>query len=134
MAGRPYHKYVFDTRKRRFVGKFEQMYAREDRDGFDSWYQEDLTHPIRRLAMALLDGYSFRSVLDIGCGKGVFTHVLKKANTHVAGTDISATAIAKARVKFPGITFTVCDAFEALRRSRGVELVVAMEILSYIER
>jgi len=36
---------------------------------------------------------NFDSLLDIGCDKGVFTHLLKKRNNTVLGTDISETAI-----------------------------------------
>ena len=39
---KPYHRFVFDTEQRRFVGEFEEMYRREDEEGFDSWHQEDV--------------------------------------------------------------------------------------------
>ena len=36
-----YHKFVFDIKHRKFVGKFEEMYASEKEQIFDSWHQED---------------------------------------------------------------------------------------------
>ncbi len=39
----PYHKYVFDEEKGKFVGQFEEMYKNEDVEHYDSWFQEDLT-------------------------------------------------------------------------------------------
>ena len=36
-----YHKYVFDVEKRTFIGDFENMYAHESIEKFDSWHQDD---------------------------------------------------------------------------------------------
>ena len=33
----PYHKFVFDKDKRKFLGEFEGMYKSEEQEGFDSW-------------------------------------------------------------------------------------------------
>ena len=38
---RPYHKYVFDAESRQFVGEFEEMYQAEDKEQYDSWFQDD---------------------------------------------------------------------------------------------
>ena len=100
-----YHKYVFDTDKREFVGEFEKMYQAEDSQGFDSWLERDL-RPLRKtISYAILSAYNFSRILDIGCGKGTFTHLLKKQNNHVVGIDLSETAIRKAQASFPDIDF-----------------------------
>ena len=39
MKEEPYHKYVFDVKRRKFVGEFEEMYQGEDKENYDSWYQ-----------------------------------------------------------------------------------------------
>jgi hypothetical protein len=65
----PYHKYVFDTDNREFVGQFEEMYQSEDRENYDSWFQEDLTHIGKQISVTILNRYNFKSILDIGCGK-----------------------------------------------------------------
>ena len=80
-----YHPYVFDVQKRRFVGKFEEMYQAEDREGFDSWHERDLRPLRKRLALEVLAAYNFSSILEIGCGKGAFTHLLKRNNNRVIG-------------------------------------------------
>lgn len=69
----PYHKFVFDTENRLFVGDFETMYQQEDVQNFDSWFQDDMNHLTKRLVLTLLGQYNFNSVLDFGCGKGTFT-------------------------------------------------------------
>lgn len=128
-----YHKYVFDTEKRKFVGKFEKMYANEDKENYDSWLQEDLRGFKYVLSRAVLDQYNFNSILDIGCGKGTFTYLLKKKNNKVLGIDISKTAVAKAKAKYPDISFKMLKAEEIISLKRKFDLVVVMEILSYLK-
>ena len=129
----PYHKYVFDAGRREFVGKFEEMYRGEAIEGYDSWFQESLTSLPRQLSLAMLGRYNFNRVLDIGCGKGAFTHLLKKSNNHVLGVDISETAISKAKTKYPDIDFRVMSASRlSSLAGEPFDLVVATEILSYL--
>ena len=129
-----YHKYVFDAVARKFVGKFEEMYSNEDKESFDSWSQEDMLHITKVISLAVLGRYNFDLIFDIGCGKGAFTHMLKKANNAVIGADMSKTAIAKAQAKYKDIDFRVMTADQCLDSIDGkAGHVVMMEILSYIE-
>ena len=73
-----YHKYVFDTDKRKFKGNFEEMYQNEEREKFDSWHISNLTILARRVHLEIVNSYNFQTILDFGCGKGAFTHLLKK--------------------------------------------------------
>lgn len=104
-----YHKFVFDTDARRFIGKFDEMYQQERVANFDSWHQEDSRQLNRKIALNILSCYNFEKIIDIGCGKGVLTHQLKKRNNHVLGLDISPTAIEVARARYPDIAFDIAD-------------------------
>lgn len=132
-----YHKYVFDIPNRKFVGNFEEMYQNESKENFDSWHQDDTRQFHRQVALLLLNRYNFNTVLDIGCGKGAFTHQLKKDNNRVHGTDISSTAIKIASEKFPDIDFSQADINNAdelkklFLNTGDTELILLMEILSY---
>lgn len=133
-----YHKYIFDVEKRKFVGEFETMYAKEDTEGFDSWSQDTLNSFSRRIALAILDGYNFNRILDLGCGKGSFTHLLKKENNQVIGVDLSSTAIQKARIRYPNLLWAQgrAEELESLLDASHwthASLLVAFELLSYIE-
>lgn len=131
-----YHPFVFDEKKRTFVGRFEEMYQSERTAGFDSWHQEDSRNLTRRLCLALLDETNFASVLDVGCGKGAFTHRLKKQNNRVVGIDISPTALEAARGRFKDIEFSSADLVHDLDALNGLgmfDLVVCLETLSYLE-
>jgi 2-polyprenyl-3-methyl-5-hydroxy-6-metoxy-1,4-benzoquinol methylase len=141
-----YHKYVFDHKARTFIGKFEEMYQQETVSNFDSWHQEDSRQLNRNIALAILDGYNFETVLDIGAGKGALTHHLKKRNNRVVGLDISPTAVSVAQSRFPDIEFDVVDvndvrafdayfgtAFGSHLQGSVVNLVFSAECLSFIE-
>jgi SAM-dependent methyltransferase len=126
-----YHKYIFDSETRSFVGNFEEMYQREDIEKFDSWEQNNVNHMTKKLAMEILSGYNFNSIIDFGCGKGAFTNLLRKNNNSVIGIDISYTALAKAKLSYPLVDFQVGDA-EYLSTLPHVDLIVAIEVFSYI--
>lgn len=137
-----YHKYVFDTDKRSFVGKFEEMYQQEKITNFDSWHQDDSRQLNRRIALDIINEYNFEKIVDIGSGKGTLTHQLKKINNHVLGLDISPTAIEVARARFPDVEFDVADvndlsSFSAYMDKKyaagGIDLVFSAECLSYVE-
>lgn len=134
-----YHKYVFDTEKRTFVGEFELMYQNESKENFDSWHQEDARQLQRKIDLAMLEDYNFQKIIDIGCGKGSLTHLLKKKNNRVMGIDISPTAIAIASERFPDIDFLALDVgnisdLRRLQESQGqIDLIFTSEVFSYIE-
>ena len=133
MSSRGYHKYVFDTDSREFLGRFEDMYQQEGEEGFDSWFQEDITTLPKQISLTLLSRHNFQRILDIGCGKGTFTHLLKKLNNYVLGIDVSNTAISRAGEKYPDIDFRVADLRDLSAVNETFDLVVAMEVLSYLE-
>ena len=132
----PYHKYVFDLKNKKFIGKFNEMYQREDVEDFDSWFSSDLTHLPKLISLAILNRYNFKNILDFGCGKGSFTHILKKRNNYVLGLDISKTAIKKAKVNYGNkIDFMVIqdNEFTSFVQKQKFDLTIILETLSYIE-
>jgi SAM-dependent methyltransferase len=130
---KPYHKFVFDKEKREFVGRFDEMYRQEDIEHFDSWEQEKYDHLARHLALAVLGRFHFSSVLDFGCGKGYFTRLLKEDENIVKGVDISPYVIDKAKKLFPGIEFEVSSEEQFIVDKSNYDLVVVMEVLSYLK-
>lgn len=138
-----YHDYVFDVEQRRFVGDFERMYQHEIAEGFDSWHQDDSRWLSRQISLSILNHWNFNVIIDLGCGKGQFTHLLKKKNNFVAGFDLSNSAVCLARQRYPDIVFDLLDlrsgndvelAYSKIKRDVGnVSLTVILECLSYIE-
>jgi trans-aconitate methyltransferase len=133
-----YHKYVFDLENKKFIGDFETMYQNESKENFDSWHQEDSRQLQRKIALAILEDFNFSKILDIGCGKGALTHLLKKRNNKVFGIDISHTAISIAKERFSDIDFEVLDVSNTnsiisfYNTMGGVNLTFTSEVFSYI--
>ncbi len=138
-----YHKFVFDSENRRFVGNFEEMYQQESEVGFDSWHQEDNRQLNRKIALSILESYNFGNILDLGCGKGAFTHFLKKSNNKVVGIDVSDTALSIARGRFPDIDFDNFDINQTSElenyfynqygdNAEKIDLVFSAELFSYL--
>ena len=134
-----YHKYVFDLENRKLVGDFETMYQNESKENFDSWHQDDTRQLQRKIDLSILEDYNFSKIIDIGCGKGSLSHLLKKKNNYVLGLDISQTAVNIAQERFPDIDFLSTDVnqienFSSLmNKMGGVNLVFTSEVFSYIE-
>lgn len=131
-----YHRYVFDTQERRFVGDFEQMYRAEQEKGFDSWQQDDLRHLDQKICKSILDQFNFPKILDVGCGKGAFTQFLKKSNNHVTALDISPTAISRAKARYPDIEFKEVNVStdDWYKKCACLyDLIICLELLSYID-
>jgi SAM-dependent methyltransferase len=134
-----YHKYVFDTEKRLFLGQFESMYRQESISLFDSWHQSDSRYLQRQIDLMIINQYNFNVILDIGCGKGQLTHLLKRKNNRVVGLDISQTAVNTAKSCFPDIEFEVMDVNniaamrDFLEFIKQIDLVFCSECFSYLE-
>lgn len=128
----PYHKYVFDLKRKKFIGAFEKMYKDEDNKVFDSWFQEDIRHFTKQISLVILNKYNFSKILDLGCGKGTFTSLLKRKNNYVLGIDLSKTAIKKAKSKYPDVDFKSMTVEKALNIPIKWDLIVVMELLSYL--
>lgn len=108
------------------------MYRAESRDGFDSWFQSDLTHLGKQLSLTILDRHQFHSILDVGCGKGTFTHLLKKVENRVVGVDMSVAAIRKAKAAYREVEFRRQTARQVLGQKKTWDLIVMAEVLSYV--
>ncbi|HEU4551142.1 MAG TPA: class I SAM-dependent methyltransferase [Rhizomicrobium sp.] len=109
------------------------MYRDEREGGFDSWHERDLRPLRKRIALTILSQYNFGRVLEIGCGKGTLTHRVKRKNNHVVGTDISPTAIARARASYPDIDFRVMTAQAASEMEERFDLVAVMGVFAYVQ-
>ncbi len=109
------------------------MYQAEHAEGFDSWHERDL-RPLRKtLSQIILSGYNFSRILDLGCGKGTFTHLLKKQNNYVLAIDSSPTAIQRAQASFPDIDFRVMDIRDLSPLGDTFDLAVVMGTFAYVE-
>ena len=68
-------------------------------------YIKSLLNLIRRLYKQKIF-----SVIDIGCGTGIYSFTFSKCGCHVYGIDFSEIAVKKAKSKFPEVNFECKDA------------------------
>jgi trans-aconitate 2-methyltransferase len=73
-------------------------------------FEDERTRPVRDLVAALPDIHARRAI-DLGCGPGNSTEVLavRFPEAEVSGLDSSSDMVEAARVRLPGISFTVAD-------------------------
>jgi FkbM family methyltransferase len=64
---------------------------------------------IRRLVMDLRQSLGLQSAVDVGCGVGFFSQILRECGVSVCGFDGRAENIAEARRRFPAIAFEQGD-------------------------
>ncbi|OFW11426.1 MAG: hypothetical protein A3H96_00550 [Acidobacteria bacterium RIFCSPLOWO2_02_FULL_67_36] len=97
-----------------FVGDFEGMY----RNCEDPWGQsvEVSRSPLNRIITSRIAQLPERRVLDLGCGNGDSSELFRtEGNAEVLGVEISPTAVANAKARYPLCKFEVASATEVAR-------------------
>lgn len=92
----------------RFIGDFEAMYAEFE----NPWLQDEavVNSPHRLLSAFRISQMEDRSVLDISCGNGSSTEMLRiRGQAEVLGIDVATSAIEIARTRFPECRFETGD-------------------------
>jgi len=84
-------------------------------------------------AIELLQLQPGESVLDIGCGTGDLCRTLTEAGAHTHGIDYSEEMIARARDKYPQLSFEAADA-QAYRTDRSFDAVFSNAALHWMKQ
>lgn len=86
-----------------------------------------------RLLSAELPSEDISRVLEIGCGTGIYTAILKErfGSAHIKAIDISARAVAVAADKIEGVDFSACDA-ESARFPGDYDLITSNAALQWL--
>ncbi len=92
-----------------FVGKFEEMYQKFD----NPWHQIEATKNsyARHAALMSIKNHGIKSLIEIGCGLGVFTNYLAEnlPGVRISGMDVSDTAVRKAKETYQQVEFICGD-------------------------
>lgn len=106
---------------------YEERYAK----GYmDEWPLEKKQRVFRIIQQLGLPAQG--KALDIGCGNGVFTDVLKQAlpNWEVNGAEISATAVEHARTRYPACNFFVASDQQV--KEQQFDLIFSHHVLEHV--
>ena len=88
----------------------------------------------RRVIAPWQSALGLRTALDIGCGVGYYSEMLKELGLKVTAADARAENIAEARSRFPGIDFQVADAEDPALADLGTfDLVLCFGLLYHLE-
>ncbi len=82
----------------------------DEKHGFVSQYGNDL--------IALLAPQKGEQILDIGCGTGDLANEIARSGASVTGIDLSAEMIARAKEKFPSLSFHIASATDFMLPQR----------------
>jgi SAM-dependent methyltransferase len=115
---------------------FDRIYGKPDPWGYATSPYEAAR---RRALLAALPRKRYRAVLEIGCGEGLTTRLLAERADRVIGLDISAAAVALARISsLPrNVTVATGDLLVAAPRAAppgAFDLVICAEVLYYCYR
>ncbi len=126
--------YDYVIKDGKLIGEFEKMYQEyEDpwnlsRENAISYSRNDTINTIKR--------FEIKRVIEVGCGLGMSVAEYSKRceGCYFSGVDISETAIAKARMRYPTIDFKIGEAkdIESIYNLNEFDCIVFGEIMWYI--
>jgi tRNA (mo5U34)-methyltransferase len=89
---------------------------------------------VSTLLSELMGPLSLQTAVDVGCGLGYFSGLLKSLNLDVTGVDGRRQNVEEAERRFPGIDFKHCDAQDTALRALGkFDLVLCFGLLYHLE-
>jgi SAM-dependent methyltransferase len=105
---------------------------------YDAWYATPRGRRASRaetelLAWLLGEFPGARSVLDVGCGTGHFTEWLARRGLWTIGLDRAPAMLAVMRRRLPQCPALLADAHALPLRDRGVDLVVLIATLEFLD-
>ena len=118
---------------------FEQMFS-SARDGYDEWGHQWRASQKYRYILALstieelLSQGNPQSILDLGCGLGDFTNMVRSVNPKniLRGMDISRNAVWGARRKYPQIKFRYGE-LPDISYVEKFDGIIALECVNYLD-
>jgi ubiquinone/menaquinone biosynthesis C-methylase UbiE len=111
-------------------GPFEELY----RTVRDPWNFETSHYEQRRLRTLLksVRTYPHDTVLEVGCGEGLFTAQLGSIARDLVAIDVSETALERARKRYPRASY-IKAGLEDFQTDRTFDIIVCAETLYYIQ-
>lgn len=104
---------------------------------YDDWYKTPLGRFVdeveKKLAFDMVPLTKGMRILDLGCGTGIYTSLLKDHECKVTGIDLSDKMLEIARAKFPDIHFIQSNIYALPFPDNKFDLVFSMATFEFIE-
>lgn len=115
--------------------KFDILYKTHGTDAWDTKILESYRYR-NQLIHELLGKYVFKaeSILDIGCGNGIFTNTLKKYGNRIHGVDVSSYIIDWSKRNYNDLNFSVGDSKGLQFGDKSFDLVCCFAVLYYMDK
>lgn len=97
-------------------------------------YTSTWNHPHRMLISAVLKGFNWLSLIEVGCGSGANLINIVKVfpGRQVGGVDVNADAIEQAQKTFNGGFFKVCSGDDIMMSDDSTDVVLTDMALIYV--
>jgi 23S rRNA (guanine745-N1)-methyltransferase len=82
--------------------------------------------PLRDAIEQILKSIKFSNILDIGCGEGYYTSVMRQLSHDVFGLDIAKPAVQTAAKRYPSITWLVASGAKLPFSSQSFDVVTSL--------
>lgn len=115
---------------------YESRYKRDymDTDNYSEWARKDAT--ARKVHDTLMQvPIQPRSILDFGCGVGGWIGLLSKMfpEAKISGVDISTTAVAKAKERYPTCKFSEFEGSRTPFPNGSFDLIFSFHVLEHVQ-
>ena len=103
--------------------------------GAPAWLNRYVADTQRRVFLRMLEktgSLAGARVLDVGCGSGRWSQLLRDRGAKVLGIDISSEAIEANRRHIPGVEFRVADLANLDVPQGGFDLIVSVTVLQHL--
>lgn len=87
-----------------------------------------------RVLNMLIAETGVKTVIDVGCGEGHTTKIVKDMNNvEIEGIEVGASALEKAKNLYPGINFEQGSIYEIKKEDDKYELALSTEVLEHLD-
>ena len=119
---------VTESEVRRSYDRIAKKYHEGRKTGWKMVYNEFNEVPA---TLSLLEKIKGKKVLDLGCGTGIYTKILKRKGAKVQAIDISPKMIEIAKQYVRGVDFKIGTVYNLPYKSGSFDIVLASLVVHY---
>ena len=82
--------------------------------------------------LSMLNGIKGKKVLDLGCGTGIYTKIMKRSGAKVYGLDISQSMLDIAKREVKGVEFRIGSAYRLPYKPNTFDLVLSALVIEHL--